>query len=166
MTDTFGDRPVWHDDAKCRPMAVDDFFPIDDEVPTARARSACATCPVFARCEEWSIDEPDGFFAGRTPLERQRERTRRRLAEDRKAASKGKRRTYGHASVDLIAEDLGKQLAASVGPLEVEVAELATDFGVRAKLVWLACGALETAGLADVEPVAGGNRILTKKAQT
>jgi hypothetical protein len=121
---------------------------------------------VFDVCEQWSIDERFGFFAGRTALERQKERTRRRGVKQRATESNGQRRATGHASIKLLAARLAERLHMEGERLEVNTATIATEFGVTARIVWAACAALAEAGLADTEPGVGGNRILTKKETT
>ena len=54
-----------------------------------KLRRICASCPVLEQCREFSYHEEEGFLAGKTADERQRERRRRnkeRLRREREAA--------------------------------------------------------------------------------
>lgn len=68
----------WADEANCRHMDVNLFFPRDGQNVSAFAREVCAECPVIGECL-WYANEmhtDDGFFGGMTPKERKAWRVR------------------------------------------------------------------------------------------
>ena len=69
----------WRDDAACRGLDVDVFFPATDEEAGA-AKAVCATCPVREECLEFALEtrQDDGVWGGLTETERRRLRRRRR----------------------------------------------------------------------------------------
>src|SRR5438270_4777966 len=72
---------VWRDQAACRGLDVDAFFP-DDDAGTAEAKAVCARCPVRTACLEFALAarQDDGVWGGLTAAERKRLRRRRRAA--------------------------------------------------------------------------------------
>ncbi len=76
----------WREDAACRGMATDIFFP-DSDQDAGPAKEICASCPVQEECLEYALmtRQNDGVWGGLTETERRR--LRRRLREQaRKAA--------------------------------------------------------------------------------
>ncbi|MFN2503986.1 MAG: WhiB family transcriptional regulator [Acidimicrobiales bacterium] len=70
---------AWRDDAACRGLDPDVFFPAsDDEAGVAKA--VCETCPVREECLEYALEtrQEDGIWGGLTETERRRLRRRRR----------------------------------------------------------------------------------------
>lgn len=70
----------WQENAACRSVDPETFFPISekpDNPQVIRARAVCARCPVVLRCAEWALSTamPDGIFGGITGPERRRIRT-------------------------------------------------------------------------------------------
>lgn len=47
----------WMDDAACKGMDTDIFYPVAGEV--AAARAICRRCPVQTECFQWSLDVED-----------------------------------------------------------------------------------------------------------
>ncbi|WP_141585524.1 WhiB family transcriptional regulator [Actinomadura sp. WMMA1423] len=76
----------WEEEAACRSLDPDLFFPVADETVYAAqiavVRRVCAACPAASLCLEWALTtgEPDGIWAGTTPGERRRLRAARRRA--------------------------------------------------------------------------------------
>ncbi len=70
----------WRDDAACRGVDTDVFFPVTDE-EAAEAKAVCASCPVREECLEFALQtrQEDGVWGGLTETERRR--LRRRLRE-------------------------------------------------------------------------------------
>lgn len=64
----------WMDDAACRGMGTDLFFPGRDE-PDEAARAVCRACPVMAECRAYGLAERHGIWGGLS--ERQRRQVRR-----------------------------------------------------------------------------------------
>jgi len=85
-----GDRE-WRDDAVCRSVDPELFFPnarsgpaYDEQV--GRAIAVCAGCPVRAACLEFALNAlPDGIAGGTTPAERNvlAHRAGRQLVDER-----------------------------------------------------------------------------------
>jgi WhiB family transcriptional regulator, redox-sensing transcriptional regulator len=75
----------WFDDAACRDVGTDVFFPTS-EAQAAEAKSICAVCPVREECLEHALETRpgDGVWGGLTPTERHR-LIRRRQKAARKA---------------------------------------------------------------------------------
>jgi len=76
----------WMQDAACRGMDVNIFYPgdgeVEDEAVYEEARSICAGCPVQAQCRDYAIATRDwnGMWGGMTELERHRlDRKQRRV---------------------------------------------------------------------------------------
>ena len=64
---------------KCAGLPVEIFFPEPGE-NADEAKSICENCPIIEECREWGIRyETLGIWGGMSPLERKRERQRRRL---------------------------------------------------------------------------------------
>lgn len=81
MAMTTRTRESWRQDAACRDLAPDIFFPAtDDEAGVAKA--VCATCPVRDDCLEYAVAtrQDDGVWGGLDESERKRLRRRRREA--------------------------------------------------------------------------------------
>ena len=66
----------WRDDAACREVDWDLFFPIGTTGPAlhriAEAKEVCLACPVQAECLAWALDNSitDGVWGGTTAEER------------------------------------------------------------------------------------------------
>lgn len=74
-------RDFWQDDAACKGMPAEVFYPdvqeergVDTTEAFAEAKAICEACPVRETCQAESIAnrEPDGVWGGLTPLERRR----------------------------------------------------------------------------------------------
>ena len=78
----------WRDDAACRGLDTNVFFPATDE-EAAEAKAICATCPVREECLEFALltRQDDGVWGGLTETERRRLRRRRREAARAAAAA-------------------------------------------------------------------------------
>lgn len=51
------------------------MFFTKDAAAIRNARTLCAGCPMLAACNDWSMEHEEfGFWAGKTALERERER--------------------------------------------------------------------------------------------
>ena len=59
----------WRDDAACRGLDTDVFFPLTDE-DAGPAKEICATCPVREACLEFALQtrQADGVWGGLTGL--------------------------------------------------------------------------------------------------
>jgi WhiB family redox-sensing transcriptional regulator len=79
----------WQDDAACREVDWDLFFPIGTTGPAlvriAEAKQVCQACPVQAQCLSWALDHSitDGVWGGTTAEERRAIRSVLRSNEDR-----------------------------------------------------------------------------------
>jgi WhiB family transcriptional regulator, redox-sensing transcriptional regulator len=74
----------WFDDAACRDVGTDVFFPTS-EAHATEAKAICAVCPVREECLEHALEtRPDGVWGGLTATERHR-LIRRRQKAARKA---------------------------------------------------------------------------------
>jgi WhiB family redox-sensing transcriptional regulator len=63
----------WMDDAVCRQVGVQEFFPDKGESAKVRiAKEICSTCPVVAECLAFGINEPFGIWGGTTEVERRK----------------------------------------------------------------------------------------------
>jgi len=73
------------DDAACRGIDLDVFFPVSD-AKAGEAKAVCATCPVREECLEFALNTrpADGVWGGLTAIERHR-LIRRRQKAARKA---------------------------------------------------------------------------------
>jgi len=78
-------RTDWFDDAACRDVDTDVFFPVS-EAESGAAKAVCATCPVREQCLEFALEARpgDGVWGGLTAQERHR-LIRRRQKAARKA---------------------------------------------------------------------------------
>ncbi len=74
----------WREDAACRGVDTDVFFPATDE-EAEEAKAICASCPVREECLEFALQtrQEDGVWGGLTETERRR--LRRRLRERARA---------------------------------------------------------------------------------
>ncbi len=72
---------AWRDEAACRGLDTDTFFPVTDE-EAAEAKAVCAVCPVRELCLEYALvtRQDDGVWGGLTETERRRLRRRHREA--------------------------------------------------------------------------------------
>ena len=72
----------WVEEAVCRQVGTELFFPPDDKpVPRdfyARAKTVCKVCDVRAQCLWDGIDEKYGIWGGTTPVERTKMRDAKR----------------------------------------------------------------------------------------
>lgn len=82
-------RPEWQQEAACRGMDPDLFFPVgrtgDAVGDIALAREVCAGCPVAADCLEFALSARNpvisaGIWAGLTDRQLERLRAERALA--------------------------------------------------------------------------------------
>jgi Transcription factor WhiB len=66
-------RGEWTEQALCRQMDPEDFFPPKGDAGT-QAKQVCAQCPVRAECLDYAItaDEKHGIWGGLNRAERQR----------------------------------------------------------------------------------------------
>jgi WhiB family redox-sensing transcriptional regulator len=63
----------WMDDAVCRQVGVQEFFPDKGESAKVRiAKEICSACPVVAECLAFGINEPFGIWGGTTEVERRK----------------------------------------------------------------------------------------------
>jgi len=76
-TDDYPIRPNWWDDAKCRGVGAEAFFPAQHDSPkiVAKAKALCAVCPVVTECKETFVslswqERRHGVWFGTTPRER------------------------------------------------------------------------------------------------
>lgn len=60
---------TWRDEAACRGMSTDIWYPPQGTNATA-AKQICARCPVRAQCETEGRNEPRGVWGGKSPTER------------------------------------------------------------------------------------------------
>ena len=75
--------PDWFDDAACRGMSADMFFPDPTDVPGRwKALAVCGDCPVAAECLDHAVANhlEFGIWGGAG------ERERRRIAKSRRAS--------------------------------------------------------------------------------
>lgn len=81
----------WFDDAACRDVPTDVFFPVSESQSDA-AKAICAACPAREECLEYALEvrPGDGVWGGLTATERHRLIRRRqkaaRKARERSAA--------------------------------------------------------------------------------
>jgi WhiB family redox-sensing transcriptional regulator len=70
----------WHDDAACRGLDLEIFFPLNDD-RTPEAKFVCSTCPVQTECLEYAMEAKEkwGTWGGLTEKERRSLARRRRL---------------------------------------------------------------------------------------
>lgn len=75
-------RRVWMQDAKCRGLDPELFFPQRQGDKAENAKALCQTCEVRRECAEhaFATRETDGVWGGMTRQERKLERRRRRRA--------------------------------------------------------------------------------------
>jgi WhiB family transcriptional regulator, redox-sensing transcriptional regulator len=74
-------RTDWFDDAACREIDTDIFFPTS-EAQADEAKAICAACPVREECLEYALEirPGDGVWGGLTATERHRLIRRRQKA--------------------------------------------------------------------------------------
>ncbi len=74
-------RTDWFDDAACRDVDTDVFFPTSD-AHAEEAKAICAACPVREECLEHALATrpAEGVWGGLTPIERHRMIRRRQKA--------------------------------------------------------------------------------------
>ncbi|HET9730737.1 MAG TPA: WhiB family transcriptional regulator [Acidimicrobiia bacterium] len=75
-------RVDWMEEAACRAIDTDIFFPSSD-ADAAAAKAVCATCPVREACLEHALETrpaPEGIWGGLTHIERHRVIRRRQKA--------------------------------------------------------------------------------------
>lgn len=78
------DRQEWMNDAACRGMDSELFFPGRGEA-TADVKAICGACPVRVECQDYAIGtEQFGIWGGLS--ERERKRIRTRLWRERRTA--------------------------------------------------------------------------------
>lgn len=73
----------WMDDAACRGMDPELFFPVrGDFAAVEAARAICRGCSVMAECRAYGLAEPHmhGMWGGLSERERRQVRSRRRQA--------------------------------------------------------------------------------------
>lgn len=65
--------PVWRQQAACRGVDPDIFYPVSDE-EAEEAKAICRSCNVREACLEWALArrERDGVWGGATERERRR----------------------------------------------------------------------------------------------
>jgi len=68
----------WRDDAECRGMDPNLFFPSPGVIPR-EAKEACARCPVRVECADAGRTEKFGVWGGRTQREVRRDKARARM---------------------------------------------------------------------------------------
>lgn len=72
----------WQDQANCRGVDPDIFFPLPKDVPAERtAKAVCAACPVRSECLDYALDHrmDSGIWGGLTEKERRVILKRRRV---------------------------------------------------------------------------------------
>lgn len=76
-------RPEWMDDAACRGLDTEVFFPEQDEA-TRDVKAICRTCDVQAECLAYALNigERFGIWGGKSEKERRVLRRRLGLAKD------------------------------------------------------------------------------------
>lgn len=74
---------TWRQQARCRGVDPETFYPVSDEDPALAAKEICAECPVREPCLEYALTvrEKHGVWGGRT------ERERRRLIRQRRKSA-------------------------------------------------------------------------------
>jgi hypothetical protein len=73
-----GLRPAWHQDAACRGVGPERFYPAQG-ASAAAARALCARCEVAAQCQAAGQNERHGIWAGESPKARRLVRSSGRL---------------------------------------------------------------------------------------
>jgi WhiB family redox-sensing transcriptional regulator len=75
---------TWRDEARCRDMPLDIFFPPVGRGATwthhgAEARAICQTCTVIDACRDFAIEHllNDGIYGGLDPIQRRKIRRTR-----------------------------------------------------------------------------------------
>lgn len=84
--DTTRDDEEWRDDALCKRVLPETFFPDKGSSADAQeAKAICGSCSVRNACLEWAMTFPEeyGIWGGLTPDERKElRRTRKRANRD------------------------------------------------------------------------------------
>lgn len=81
MTAELG-RPGWMQDAACRYLPTQLFFPADgDDDGAERAKAVCRTCPVRRLCVNYALPDPNLHGVWGVSTERQRRNRRRQLRQ-------------------------------------------------------------------------------------
>ena len=73
MNPLTGERPEWQQQASCRGMNPNEFFPTKrGQIMPASMKAMCAACPARIECLTYAIEinDRDGWFAGTTPADR------------------------------------------------------------------------------------------------
>lgn len=79
----------WREDAACRGVDVDVFFPVEESEESAfEAKAICESCPVADICLQYSMatNQAEGVWGGLDANERRRMRRRIRDQARRKAS--------------------------------------------------------------------------------
>jgi WhiB family redox-sensing transcriptional regulator len=82
-TSTAGRAYDWRDDATCRGMDGELFFPVGNSgaylLQIEEAKAVCRRCPVMETCAQWALDtrQPAGVWGGLSETERARALKRR-----------------------------------------------------------------------------------------
>lgn len=70
---------TWQDDALCREMPHELFFPEGSGTPITEARRVCLACEVREQCLSWALDNREEFGVWGGKSEKQRKRMLREL---------------------------------------------------------------------------------------
>jgi len=79
----------WRQDAACRDLEIDIFFPVDEmDEASLEAKAICEICPVVDTCLQYSLatNQAEGVWGGLDASERRRMRRRIRDQARRKAS--------------------------------------------------------------------------------
>ncbi len=61
----------WYDDAECRGIETERFFPLNDNMPDQEIIDMCRDCPVRAKCLQHAVDiDAQGYWGGTTRRQR------------------------------------------------------------------------------------------------
>ena len=71
----------WRDDARCRGLDPNFFFPEQGETSTSTARDVCSLCDVRVDCLEFALQNGEKFGIWGGLSERERRRIRRQRAQ-------------------------------------------------------------------------------------
>jgi len=73
----------WTDEAECKDMPKNDFFPLKGEKQNQSAIDACARCTVREECANWAVlHEVHGYWGGLTAKERAKIRVQMSIYPD------------------------------------------------------------------------------------
>jgi len=94
ITNTGSDS--WREDAACRGLLPDLFFPVRGYETAADALAVCDRCPVVEACLEYALveRENEGIFGGTTPKQRRALRRKRKGTLRTRPAVHGTRACY------------------------------------------------------------------------